>query len=165
MSDHTEIRLETAGGTVVAYLAPNAETTPVLDNDLFSAQPARGDPSIVRDVQKISFEITAQGTFESSENLPDAHATDLENLFGTSPVSALDQINRVVHYVHDPSEGGPFNFYWRGNSFTATTSAGVDFQNGVYPVVNVSQFRPPTAGGFSRGEYTLQMTVGIPRRS
>lgn len=165
MADHTDIRLETTGGTVIAYLAPNAETTPVLDNDLFTAQPARGDPSIVRDVQKISFEITAQGAFEESSALPSAHKNDLENLFGKSPVSAMDQINRVVHYLHDPAEGGPFRFYWRGNTFTATSQSAVDFSAGTYPVVSVSQFRPPTKGGFKRGEYTIKMTVGLPRRS
>lgn len=165
MSDHEQIRLETTGGTVVAYLAPNAETTPVLDNDLFAQSPGRGDPAIVRDIQKYTFEIDVQGTFMDSGELPKAHADDLENLFGKSPVSAMDQINRVVHYAHDPAEGGPFQFYWRGNNFTATTASAVDYQAGTYPVVNIDQFRPPTQGGFSRGEYTLKLVVGLSRRS
>lgn len=165
MSDHEQIRLETIDGDVVAYLAPNAETTPVLDNDLFNQAPGRGDPQIVRDIQKITFEISAQGTFMDSDELPDAHRSDLETVFGKTPVTAMDQINRVVHYVHDPSEGGPFRFYWRGNEFTATDADGVDYEDGVYPVVNVDQFRPPTQGGFSRGEYTLKMIVGVSRRS
>lgn len=165
MSDHEQIRLETTGGTVVAYLAPNAETTPIMDNDLFSQAPGRGDPAIVRDIQKITFEITAQGQFMDSTELPDAHATDLENLFGKSPVTAMDQIFRVMHYMHDPSEGGPFRFYWRDASFTATSAGAVDYQAGTFPVVNIGQFRPPTEGGFSRGQYQLKLIVGLTRRS
>jgi hypothetical protein len=163
MSDHTEVRLETLDGTPIAYLAPNAETTPVLDNELFSASPGRGDPAIVRDIQKLTFELTAQGQFMHSEELPDPHRTALEDLFESVPVTAMDQINRVVHYVHDPWEGGPFQFFWRGNEFTATSPGDVDYQDGVYPVVNVDQFRPPTRGGFARGEYTLKLAVGVER--
>lgn len=163
MAPHEETRLETTGGTVIAYLAPNAETTPTLNNDLLAEPRARGRPAIVRDNQQITFEITAQGTFIDSDELPDAHRTDLENLFGYAPVTAMDQINRVVHFAHDTNEGGPMHFYWRGNSFNAPSESDVDYQNGVYPPVAIDQFRPPTAGGFSRGEYMLKLAVGVPR--
>lgn len=162
MSNHTDIRLETTGGTVVAYLAPNFEVTPVVDNDLKGGPKGRGDPQIVRDFQFITHEVTAQGVFESSANLPDAHATDLENLFGTSPVTARDQVNRVVHYMTDANEGGPFYFYDEGDQYTAETEGAVDPQNGVYPAVAIEQFRPPAAQpGVARHEYTIKMQVGL----
>jgi len=161
MSDHTNVRLETTSGTVVAYLAPNFEMTPALANSLFSQAPGRGDPQIVRDRRQITNELTAQGEFMHSENLPDAHRTDLENLIGSSPVTAMDQINRVVEFMF---RGGPFHLYHKGNEYTATTASGVDYQNGVYPAVNIDTFRPPTRGGFDRGEYTLKFQVGVTRR-
>jgi len=164
MSDHTEIRLETLDGTPVAYLAPNAETTPVLDNALFERPPGHGAPAIVRDQQQITFELTAQGQFMHSEELPEDHRTALEDLFESVPVTAMDQINRVVHYAQAPGQGGPFQFYWRGNEFTETVPGDIDYEKGVYPAVNIDQFRPPTRGGFSRGEYTLKLKVGVPRQ-
>lgn len=160
MSDEYEnVRLETPAGEIVAYLAPNVETTPTLDNDLFT-QPVRGSAQISRDLGLISQEITAQGTFEHTDNLPSSHSVALFDVFGTAPVTAIDQIQRVWNHAANPSLGGPFHFYWRGIEFTATDDDDVDYANGVFPAVQISQFRPPFQGGFSRGEYTLQLSIG-----
>lgn len=160
MSDHTSVRLETTSGTVIAYLAPNFEVKPTFKNDLFSQDATEGK-SIVRDHQIIAHELVAQGVFMDSREVRDAHRTDLENLFGTSPVTPRDQVNRVVSYVR--GEGGPYHFYEGSDSYTATDSANVDVANGVYPVVQVDEFRPPQESGRPRFEYMLRMKVGVPR--
>lgn len=161
MSDHTNIRLETTGGTVVAYFAPNFEVKPVLDNDLKGQPLPRGKASVIRDVRLIKTEITVQGEFMPSDDLPAPHKNDLESLFGKSPVTARDQVRRIRYYMQE--EGGPFNLYENGDEYTATSDSGVDRQNGVYPAVNIGQFRPPTMAGHERAEYMVKMTPGVPR--
>lgn len=170
MADHTEIRLE-KGGDVVAYFAPNAEAVGVADNALepSGGAPLPGNrPQRVRDFQKISDEVTVQGTFMPSHdpntgqpNLPDPHVADLQTVFGQDIVTAKDQVNRIRHFIH--AEGGPFELYDGGDEYTAGGSSGVDWENGVFPVVQVSQFRPTSLGGVNRIEYTLKLTVGTPR--
>jgi hypothetical protein len=159
MSDHTNVRLETTGGTVIAYLAPNQETTVIDNNDLFEGPRKGGTPSKAIDSQVIQTEISVQGELEHSDNLPDAHATDLETLFGTSPVTALDQVNRIRDYLWE--QGGPFYLHADENEYTAESESAVDVANGVYPTVQVDQFRPVRAEGLDRVSYTIKMIVGV----
>jgi len=161
MSDHTEIRLETTGGTVIAYFAPNFEVRPTLDNDLKGNPLPRGETEIVRDLRLIQHEVTVQGIFEDSRNLPEAHKNDLESLFGTAPVTPRMQVNRIEDFMYN--EGGPFNFYEGNDSYTKTDDANIDWANGEKPVVNISQFRPPSDGGLSRFEYMVQLKPGVTR--
>lgn len=163
MSEHTEIRLETTGGTVIAYFAPNFEVQPLLDNDLKGQPLPRGDPSVIRDLRLIQTEITVQGAFEDSDELPAAHKSDLESLFGKSPVTARDQVRRIRRFMQE--DGGPFVLYEGADEYSAQTASAVDRANGVYPTVNVKQFRPPSLGGHSRYEYMVKMKVGMPRIS
>lgn len=168
MADHTDIRLE-KNGDVVAYFAPNSEAVGVADNSLEpkGGAPLPGDrPQRVRDFQKISDEVTVQGVFmpthsDGQQNLPDAHVSDLESVFGKSPVTAKDQVNRIRHFMH--TQGGPFELYDGSDEYTASGASGIDWENGVFPVVQVSQFRPTSLGGVNRIEYTLKLTVGTPR--
>lgn len=170
MADHTDIRLEKSG-TVVAYFAPNAEAVGVADNTLEPSGGAAlpGDsPARIRDFQKITDEVTVQGVFmpthdpdTGQQNLPDAHVSDLETVFGKSPVTAKDQVNRIRHYIH--TEGGPFELFDGPDEYTASSGTGVDWQNGVFPVVQVKQLRPTSVGGLRRIEYTMKLEVGTPR--
>ena len=161
MSDHTEIRLETPGGTVIAYFAPNFEVRPTLDNELKGNPLPRGETEIVRDLRLIQHEVTVQGVFEDSRNLPDVHASELESVFGTAPVTPRMQVNRIEHYMYEV--GGPFYFYEGADEYTVEDDANVDWQNGIKPVVNISQFRPPSDGGQSRFEYMVQLKPGVER--
>lgn len=157
---YTNIRLEKTDGTVIAYFAPNFEVRPILDNDLFANALPRGSPTIVRDLRKYQHEITLQGVFEHSNNLPSDHATALENLFGFSPVTARDQVRRVQRIALNT--GGPFHFYDDPDQYTETDEANVDIANGIYPTVNLDQFRPPSQGGLDRQEYVVKLSVGVP---
>jgi hypothetical protein len=161
MSNHTEIRLETLGGTVIAYFAPNFTVRPTFDNDLKGNPLPREETEIVRDLRVIQSEVAVQGVFEDSRNLPDAHKTALENLFGTAPVTPRMQVNRILDYMY--TVGGPYGFYEGDDEYTAENSSNVDWANGVKPVVNISQFRPPSDGGLSRFEYMVQLKPGVER--
>lgn len=161
MSDHTNIRLETTGGTVIAYFAPNFEVTPVFANDLKGNPLPREDTEIVRDLRMITSELTVQGVFEDSRNLPSAHKSALETLFGTAPVTPRMQVNRIIDFMF--TQGGPFNFYNDTDSYTATTTSGIDWAGGTKPVVNISEFRPPEEAGVARFEYMVKLKPGVER--
>lgn len=170
MSDHTEIRLK-KNGTVVAYLAPNFEVNPVDDNSLVpgGGEALPGDrPTRVRDQQLIRSQITVQGSFEPTHdpdtgtpNLPQAHIDDLQSLFDKQLVTARDQVNRIRSYLH--TVGGPFELYEGEDEYTATTGSDVDWEEGTFPVVQISQFRPPSMGGHRNFEYMIEFVVGTER--
>lgn len=159
MSRHTEIRWETQDGTVISYLAPNFEVRPVSDNDLKGAPRPRGEPAILRDFQLFNDEITLQGEFLNSDEYPDSHASDVEALIGSSPATAREQINRIMYYIH--SVGGPYHLYEGTDEYTAANKSETDWENGVFPKVQLDQFRRPSQGGFSRFEYMIKFRLGV----
>lgn len=177
MSDHTEIRMEhpttsVTGSNVVAYFAPNFEVQPTGNNDLKpegGLPMPRDRPARVRDFREIMHEVTVQGVFEDTHdpesgtpNLPSEHISDLQSMFDTSfPVTARDQVRRVWHYFQNI--GGPFELYEGDDEYVHTNPSDVDYLDGEFPVVQISQFRPPSMGGHSRFEYMVQCVVGTPR--
>lgn len=161
MSDHRNVRLETTDGTVVAYFAPNFEVKPRFSNDLHEAERTGEDPTIVRDGQRYSHELSVQGVFEDSPNLPQAHADDVEALVGSSSATAREQVNRLVYYA--TQVGGPFHLYEGDDRYTATDPTDVDLQNGVYPAVQIAEVAPPSQAGLPRFEYAVDFVVGVPR--
>lgn len=164
MADHTEVRLEKPtddGNDVVAYFAPNFEVQPSFDNDLFTAERAADRPTVARDNRQYSHELAVEGVFEDSDRLPDAHRSDVEAMLGSSPVTARQQVNRLVHYA--TQVGGPFHLYEGDDRYTAESTEAVDIENGVYPAVQIASIEPPSQGGLSRFEYSVQFVVGVPR--
>jgi hypothetical protein len=161
MSEHTNFRLETPGGDVVAYFAPNFEVQPAFKNDLFEAERTQNEPTVVRDNQLFSHKLSVQGVFEDTDNLPPDHASDVEAMIGSSPATARDQVNRLVHYA--TQVGGPFHLYEGGDEYTATSAEAMDVESGVYPVVQIESVKPPSQGGLSRFEYAVEFVVGVPR--
>lgn len=159
MSTHTEQRLETPGGTVVAYLAPTVEVSPTWDNDVNTNPIPDDKQSIARDLRLFSHEITFQGTFEHSDNLPDPHRQALDTLFGGLPVTARDQVNRIIEFGYEP--GGPFYLYDGPDEYTAESKSAIDVANNVFPVVQISQIRPSRQEVFSREGFTLKFQVGL----
>lgn len=163
MSDHTHTRLETPGGTVVMYLAPNASYQPVYSNELQSQARPSGKPPISRDIQMWATDFTLRGELVDSDNLPQAHEDDLLALDAdwSAPVSAIEQKNRLTHYLLDV--GGPFYLYDGSDEYTAESEAAVDRANGVFPTVQVSEYRPPRDAGQSQVSYTIKFTLGVER--
>ena len=159
MSSHTDVYLTTPGGEVVAYLAPNVEATPVVENDLSVNGVPGPDSPFVIDLQNWTAEIQLQGFFEHTQALPSGHAAALRNLFGMDEVTPEEQLWRVWEY--GVVEGGPFHLFWRDTEFTATDEDDVDIENGIMPTVWLQQFRPPTEGGLGRASYLLQLAVGV----
>lgn len=161
MSTHDDIRLETTGGTVIAYFAPNFKVEPVAKNNLFNQARPGGDPSITRDQRVIAHQVVVQGVFEHSENLPSAHKTALESLFGHSPVTPREQVNRVFDYMI--AQGGPFHFYDHTDNYDNSSSGNVDYSSGEFPAVQIDEFRPPSEGGTERFNYMVKMIAGLER--
>lgn len=168
MSAHTTTRLEMPDGTVVAYLAPSFEVTTVLDNDLFAAPRPRGSPSIVRDFQRLSFEVSIQGQFEHSDQLPAAHVSALESVFGhAAPITAREQVARIRRFTVDRTlingiRAQPFHLYDDDDEYAYTDASNIDWQAGRYPPVTPVQVRPSDEPGATRWEYTIQLQVGTP---
>ena len=161
MSDHTAVRLETPDSDVVAYFAPNFVVQPQFGNDLYTAERAGDAPAIARDNLQYSHDVSIQGVFEDSVNLPQAHATALEAVFDSAAVTARDQVNRLVHYATEV--GGPFFLYEGEDEYTALDAGDVDVSDGVYPAVQIASVKPPSQGGLSRFEYAVDFVVGVPR--
>lgn len=163
MSDHTHTRLETTDGTVVMYLAPTAEYRPVYSNELHSQTRPDGAPPISRDIGMWGMEFTLQGDLEDSDNLPQAHEDALVALDSgwSAPVTAVQQKNRLAYYLIDV--GGPFYLYDGADEYTAETGGQVDRAAGVFPTVQVDEFRPPRDAGKSRVSYTIKFTTGVSR--
>jgi hypothetical protein len=159
MSDHTNQRLETQSGDVVAYLAPTAEVNPTYDNDLDINGLPDSQGTLVRDLSLFSHEIVFQGVFEHSDNLPQAHQTDLDSLFGGLPVTPTDQVNRIIDFAYQ--QLGPYNLYDEADEYTATSVSEVDAGNGVYPTVDISQIRPTRNAGAVRRGFTIRLAVGF----
>lgn len=163
MSDHTHTRLETTDGTTIMYLAPNAEYRPVYQNNLHSQTRPEGDPPISRDIGMWGMEFTLQGELEDSDNLPQAHEDALVALDSawSAPVTAVQQKNRLAHYLIDV--GGPFCLFDGADEYTAESANSVDRQNGVFPTVQVEEYRPPRDAGRSRVSYTIKFKTGVER--
>lgn len=163
MSDHTHTRLETPDGTVVMYLAPNVKYQPVYQNELHSQTRPEGEPPISRDIGMWGVEFTLQGDLQDSDNLPPAHEDDLVALDPdwTAPVSAIQQKNRLAYYLIDV--GGPFYLFDGDDEYTAENAQQVDRQNGVFPTVQVEEFRPPRDAGKPQVGYTIKMKTGVER--
>lgn len=151
------IRLQ-KGDDIIAYLAPSFEINPVMKNDLFAADRPQGRGTIVRDNQTFRFEIVAQGVFENSRNLPQEHDEALQDLFDKGVVSPRDQVNRVKEYLLN--EGGPYEFYEGADEYTAYDMDDADYADGIFPTVQVDEFRPTREMGSPRFEYMISMIVG-----
>jgi hypothetical protein len=159
MSAHTEQRLETPDGTVVAYLAPTMEVSPTFDNSLNSNPIPDSQKTIVRDLRLFEHEIVFQGTFSHSDDLPPAHQNDLQTLFGSLPVTARDQVNRIIRFAYE--QGGPFYLYDGSDEYTAESASNIDVANGVFPTVQVGQIRASREETFIREGFTLQFSIGL----
>lgn len=159
MSEHTNIRLEKKDGTVIAYFAPNFEVTPQDKNDvLHTSRPAR--LAIARDRGRWVSEIVVQGKFQHSSELPPQHQQDLEDLFGKSPVTPQDQVNRLrAHTVYSDNPGS-LNFFHIDNEYTASSLQEADIQAGVYPEVAVMEIRNPEQAGTPQKSYMIRLAIG-----
>lgn len=155
---YDDIRLET-NGSVIMYFAPNFEVTPVMKNNLFTADRPRGQGTVSRDQQMYRYEITIQGEFMDSSELPQAQVDAVVNNIGLDPdFGPRDQVNHLVDTFWNV--GGPFELYDGPDEYTAYEVDNADYGNGVYPTVQIDEFRPTRESGMPRFSYTLKMVVG-----
>jgi len=158
MGEYDEIRLE-KGGVVVCYFAPNFQITPLDANDLTPFVLPRGAGTKAKDLLKWKSEITIQGEFENSDGLPNDHGTALETLFGKSPVSAQDQVNRIRNFAR--TQAGTYELYVGEIEYTASNPGDVDIEDGIYPKVFITEIRPPRMAGLSRVAYMVKFLEGF----
>lgn len=162
---HEEVRLELPDGTVVAYFAPEFETSVEFVNDLVTESAPDSPETFIFDLDRYTHEITFQGSFMHSEALPDAHKSALETLFSTSEVTARDQVRRLIAYAL--FTGGPFNLYDTGDEYTEDDPdewSQSDAESGTYPRVSLSRVRPNRRyeeNGFVAENYTIQFIAGF----
>lgn len=165
MSDHTTLRLEhpstqiNGNSNVIAYLAPNFKTTPIHDNNVKKYPVPDPEPMRAYDKLTLTDEISVQGVFMHSDNLPTAHQNDLETIFGSLPVTPRQQVNRIREYMHQV--GGPYYLYDGSDAYDNETISNVDWSSGQFPTVHIEQFRPPDEAGTERHEYTLKMLIAL----
>ncbi len=167
MTAHTDVRLE-MNGTVVAYLAPTIQITPVSKNELYTGVLARGRGAIARDVLRWYWEVTLQGSFEHSDDLPAEHRTALQNLFGFSAVSAEMQMRRIYQYAF--GVGGNFDLYTPQVEYTARDATELRFDPEYpgdllrLPQVAFDEIRGPYVAGKTRIEWMLKFISGFSRK-
>ena len=159
---HESIRLETPGGTVIAYFAPSFEVVPADQNEVFENPLPTTGGALARDNGLWTSELTVQGAFVHSEDVPSEFRDALQTLFGQQTVTPTDQINRLRAYTvyADP---GSFHFYHNENAYVADDAGGIDIENGVYPAVAVTELRTPEEGETSsnRADFLVRMSVGF----
>ena len=76
---------------------------------IFGEPRSQGRGAIVHDSRVYLVDITLQGTFEHSDNLPMDHRTALQMIFGAQKVTAEMQMRRIFQYVF--THGGAFELY------------------------------------------------------
>lgn len=155
------LRLETQDGTIVAYFAPAFQVTPISRNDLVKTVLPRNRGAQIRDLNKWLWEVTVQGDFEHSDNLPADHKAALEAIFGSLPVTARQQVNRIHHYARITDEG--MFLFDAGDEYVALNLGEQDLEAGIFPTVFIDEFRPPRTTGLSRVNFMVKMTVGFER--
>jgi hypothetical protein len=167
--DHEWLMLKTgstnrSNGTVVAYLAPNFEVVRQAKNDLHAAARARGRASIVRDNLVVLEELTIQGSFMSSLEVPAAHRSALEALFSTSAEVTPDmQANRLLHYL--VRVGGGFQLYHGAREYRASTEAAINYPAGVFPQVGFQDYSESGRSGRNQRVWVLKFAIGLERSS
>lgn len=157
VEEYEELRLE-KDGVVVAYFAPHFKISPVLKNDLKKFVLPRARGQAIRDMRIIVMEVIVQGTFVDSDGLPPLHATALETLFGKSPVTAVDQVNRLEYYGWF---GGKMKLYVGTDRYNADDLSELDIEDGRYPTVFIAEVRPSNLAGLTKREYTIRFDVGF----
>jgi len=159
---YNSLRLETKDDTTIAYFAPSFSWEPSWTNDAATTPLPGGDNQAqIFDLSQWVGEITIQGQFEDSQNLPPNHRTALNNIFPSgTPVSAQEQVDRAVEFlVFDPNP--PYNLYINDRQYTVNAASGVDVANGTYPNVSCSEIRTPEEAGLTRNEFLFRFNIGF----
>lgn len=161
MADHEELRLEDKDGFVIAYFAPSFEWEDVYQNDITSeGLPGPGQNTLLLDLSQWTGELTIQGAFESSQNLPQEHRLALDNMGFSLPVSAQEQANYAIEQlVYEPTP--PYNLYVNENEYTANSPGEINVAGGTYPNVTVTEIRTPEEAGLTRMDYLFRFQVGF----
>ena len=162
MSATDNWRLEKKDGTVICLFPPAAEWEPTATNDITeNGLPGADQQALVLDLSQWLFEITVQGDFEDSTNLPPEHRQALSDMGFSLPVTGTEQIQYAFEeavFDADP----PYNLYLGPWEFTAETQN--EFNNSpsnVFPNVTITEIRTPEQAGLTRSEYLFRFSVGF----
>jgi len=158
-----DIKLETKDGTTICYFAPSFEWETNYTNDAATNALPGGDTGTqVFDLSQWLGEITIQGQFNHSENLPPAHRDALatSEMFGSLPVTAGEQVDRALRYlVYNPNP--PYNLYVNDRQYTGNSQSGITPSQGIYPNVSCTEIRTPEEAGLTRDEYLFRFNIGF----
>ena len=145
------------------YFAPNFETEPTFTNDVIAeALPGEGGRALVLDLSQWLGEMRVQGVFEDSTGLPPDHRQALLDLDSwTEPITAEQQVGKLLKDVVFDPVGPPYYLYTDGWEFTAESAAEVDPTNGVLPAVAVTEIRAPEDSGNTRNDYLVRFQIGF----
>ena len=160
---HENIRLETKDGDVIVYMAPSFEWEPTFTNSITNEPiPGKENAALALDLDQWIGEITIQGQFDHSENLPAEHINAIETNLGiTAPFTARDQVNYAIdRLVFDTAVEPPYNLYIEGDRYIERNISQADPENGLYPNVTISEIRRPQEAGFNRLSYLFRFVIG-----
>lgn len=148
------------GGTTRLYL-PVSEVNRVVVSKLFTADRSEGKGSITKDKRVDIHEITVQGEFVPSSDMPAEHKAAVQALFSRSVVTAEEQLRWLLAlklYV-----GGQFDLYLGDDQYTATSADEViyDIDGSTYPQVVIEEVRESRDTRATRIGYTLKMRAGF----
>lgn len=157
-----DYRLETSDGDVIMYLAPEFENEVAYNNDVTTnGLPGEENPPLNLDLGQWTMEVTVQGQFETSTNLPSEHRQALLDLESwTEPITASQQVWRILDFVAHGRASPPYHLYLGEWEFTAATNGSIDPLNGVFSNVAATEIRPSEEAGLSRDEWLLRFSLG-----
>lgn len=159
-----DYRLETSGGDVIMYLAPEFTHEPAFTNDVTqNGLPGENTLPLVLDLGRWTGELTSQGQFNISTNLPSDHRQALLNLPDTSwtePITASEQVFRILEYLYFGAASPPYHLYLGEWEFTAEIPDDIDVSDGVFPAITSTEVRTPEEAGLSRNEWLLRFVFG-----
>lgn len=148
-------------GYVRLYLAPLAEENVVLKNSLFTGDRSGGRGTIVKNKLICRHEITLQGEFVPTSEMPADHKAAVQTLFGRPTVSAADQF-RVLEILNLQEEQN-FDLVLGDDRYTAATPAELSYSvdGCVFPKVAIDELRKNKLTKKDRVGWTLRLIAGF----
>lgn len=148
-------------GAVRLYLAPLAEENVVLKNSLFAGDRAGGRGTIIKNKLICRHEITLQGEFVPTREMPTDQKAAVQTLFGRATVSASDQF-RVLEVLNLLEEQN-LDLVLGDDRYTAATPAELSYSVGgcTFPKVAIDELRRSKSTKHERVGWTLRLIAGF----
>lgn len=165
MAAHEEVRI-VKNGSVVMYLAPVDEIQHHDSNDHTIKGLPNDRPPFLYNMNRVVGEITIQGSFLHSSELPDetstSHQSELLDLFGNpSEVTAEDQMNRLRAKTLWSSDTSLLDIYCKDTKYIAATDSELDPLNGIFPQASIKELRHTDKSGNNRISFMIKFNIGF----